>query len=143
MSRWPWRWQITRSYRDASSKDYLAAIGVDVKYDAAYPDLAFSLPRTDPVDRGPSRPGVMIGVGVMNYHDRSIASWNDEGMYRDYLGRVASLVVGLLERGHAVRILIGDVEYDQGVRQDLRRVLQERGVKYEDGRIIDDPPSCR
>jgi polysaccharide pyruvyl transferase WcaK-like protein len=130
-----------RSYRDASSKDYLAAIGVDVKNDAVYPDLAFSLPQTDPVDRGPSRPGVVIGVGVMNYHDRSIASWNDEGMYRDYLGRVASLVVGLLERGHAVRILIGDVVYDQGVRQDLRRVLQERGVKYEDGRIIDAPPS--
>ena len=33
-----------RSYRDASSKDHLEAIGVDVTNDAVYPDLAFSLP---------------------------------------------------------------------------------------------------
>ena len=33
-----------RSYRDGSSKEYLRAIGVDVKNDAVFPDLAFSLP---------------------------------------------------------------------------------------------------
>jgi polysaccharide pyruvyl transferase WcaK-like protein len=130
-----------RSYRDASSKDYLATIGVDVTNDIVYPDLAFSLPTTIPVDYDPGRPVVVIGVGVMNYHDRSIRSWNDETMYSEYLGRVASLMARWLEGGHTVRILIGDVMCDQGVRQDLRRVLQERGVKYEDGRIIDEPPS--
>jgi polysaccharide pyruvyl transferase WcaK-like protein len=130
-----------RSYRDASSKDYLAAIGVDVRNDAVYPDLAFSLPSTVmPVDHDPGRAEAVIGVGVMNYHDRSIGSWNDETMYQDYLGRIATLVSRFLERGHAVRILIGDVAYDQDVRQDLRRALQERGVNYEDGRIIDEPP---
>jgi polysaccharide pyruvyl transferase WcaK-like protein len=131
-----------RSYRDAPSKDYVGAIGVDVKNDAVYPDLAFSLPRAvETVDQDLGQPGVVIGVGVMNYHDRSIASWNDETMYHEYLGRVASLVVRLLERGNTVRIFIGDVMYDQDVRQDLRRALDERGVKYEDGRIIDQPPS--
>jgi polysaccharide pyruvyl transferase WcaK-like protein len=34
-----------RSYRDASSKEHLKAAGIDVKNDAVYPDLAFSLPR--------------------------------------------------------------------------------------------------
>src|SRR5271170_930372 len=131
-----------RSYRDAESKDYLEAIAVYVKNDAVYPDLAFSLPRVVvPVEHDAGRQGVVIGVGLMNYRDRSVRSCNDETMYCDYLGRVASLVVRLLDRNYTVRVLIGDVVCDQGVRHDLRRALEARGVKYGDGRIIDDPPA--
>jgi polysaccharide pyruvyl transferase WcaK-like protein len=130
-----------RSYRDADSKDHLEAIGVDVKNDAVYPDLAFSLPRAAlPADHNPGRHGVVIGLGVMNYYG-SDGSGTNETIYRDYIGRLASCVVRLLEHGYRVRILIGDVVYDEGVRLDLRRSLGERGVKYEDGRIIDEPAS--
>jgi len=38
-----------------------------------------------------------------------------------------------------VRILIGDFMWDQGVRRDLRKALEERGVTYGDGKIIDTP----
>ena len=131
-----------RSYRDASSKDHLEAIGVDVTNDAVYPDLAFSLPRAVVrANRDSGRQRVVIGVGVMNYYNRSGRSENDETIYRDYLGRVASFVVRLLERRYTVRVLIGDAVWDGGARQDLRRVLEERGLTYNDGRIIDEPAS--
>ena len=131
-----------RSYRDASSKDHLEAIGVDVTNDAVYPDLAFSLPRAVmPVNRDLGRQGIVVGVGLMNYHNRFGRTGSDETIYRDYLGRLASFVVRLLERGYTVRVLIGDFVWDQGVRQDLRRELEERRFNYEDGRIIDEPAS--
>src|SRR5262249_44618683 len=131
-----------RSYRDASSKDHLEAIGLDVKNDAVYPDLAFSLPRAvAPINHDPGREGAVIGVGLMNYHNRLGRSGNDETIYRDYLGRLACFVVRLLERRYTVRLLIGDLVWDEGVRQDLRKELEERRLKYEDGRIIDEPAS--
>jgi polysaccharide pyruvyl transferase WcaK-like protein len=130
-----------RSYRDASSKDQLEAIGVNVTKDAVYPDLAFSLPTAAiPIKYDPGRLSV-VGVGLMNYYNRLGRSGKDETIYRDYLGRIASFVVRLLERGCTVRILIGDFVWDQSVRLDLRRELEERGYSYEDGRIIDEPAS--
>jgi len=131
-----------RSYRDASSKDHLEAIGVDVTNDAVYPDLAFSLPRpVMPINHGPGHQRTVIGVGLMNYHNRYGRTGNDETIYRDYLARIACFVVRLLERGYTVRVLIGDFVWDQDVRQDLRAELEKGGCNYEDGRIIDEPAS--
>jgi polysaccharide pyruvyl transferase WcaK-like protein len=131
-----------RSYRDLSSKEHLEAIGIDVKNDAVYPDLAFSLPKfVVPINHDPRRQGVVIGVGLMNYHNRFGRSEKDETIYRDYLGRLTSFVARLLERRYTVRVLIGDFVWDQGVRQDLRRELEERSLIYEEGRIIDEPAS--
>jgi polysaccharide pyruvyl transferase WcaK-like protein len=128
-----------RSYRDAASKDYLAALGVDVSKDTVSPDLAFSLPVTvAPVNHDAERRNV-IGVGLMNYYNRSGRSGGDESIYRDYLGRIASIVVCLVERGLTVRVLIGDAVWDQKVRLDLRGELEGRGYSYEDGGIIDEP----
>jgi polysaccharide pyruvyl transferase WcaK-like protein len=131
-----------RSYRDVSSKDHLEGIGLFVKNDAVYPDLAFSLPRAVvATDHDSGRPGVVIGIGVMNYYNRLGCSGNDDTIYRNYIGRLASVVARLLERGYLVRVLIGDAVWDEGARQDLRTELEERGLKYEDGRIIDEPAS--
>ena len=146
LSRWFVRVALAladyRSYRDASSKEYLEAIGIDVKNDAVYPDLAFSLPKAVlPTDHDPGRQGVAIGVGLMNYHNRLGHSANDETVYRDYIARLASFVIRLLECRYIVRVLIGDFVWDAGVRQDLRRELEERGLNYEDGRISDEPAS--
>jgi polysaccharide pyruvyl transferase WcaK-like protein len=128
-----------RSYRDASTKDHLEAIGVDVTNDAVYPDLAFSLPTAvTPVNNDPGRRGIVIGVGLMNYFGRF---GNDEAVYCEYLQSLASLVVCLLEHRYTVRILIGDFVWDQSVRRDLRRELGERGCNYEDRGIIDEPAS--
>ena len=135
-----------RSYRDSSSKDYLEAIGLDVKNDSVYPDLAFSLPRTVvPADYGAGRRGAVIGVGLVDYYGASYyganRSANDQAAYDDYLGCVACFVAAMLRRNYAVRILIGDFVWDQGVRQGLRGALKERGVTYDDSQIIDTPAS--
>jgi len=131
-----------RSYRDAFSKNYLEGIGFDVKDDVVCPDLAFSLPRSMvPANHDRDGQGVVIGVGLMNYHDRLARPGSDETIYRDYIAKLAAFVVRLLEHKFTVRLLIGDVVYDKGVRQDLRKLLEERGLKYGDRRIIDEPAS--
>lgn len=130
-----------RSYRDSSSKDYLEGIGLDVKNDPVYPDLAFSLPRDIvPADYGAGHREIVIGVGLMDYYGAG-RSANDQVAYRDYVGCVACFVAAMLGRKYAVRILIGDFVWDQGVRHDLRRALEERGVTYEDAKVIDTPAS--
>lgn len=130
-----------RSYRDGNSKESLGAIGLDVKKDAVFPDLAFSLPRSvAPAEQDLVRKRVVIGVGLMNYHDQRGRS-NDGTIYRDYLARLALFVARVLEHGHLVRILIGDVVWDLDVRRDFKVALEERGIKYDDGRIIDEPAS--
>jgi polysaccharide pyruvyl transferase WcaK-like protein len=131
-----------RSYRDAFSRNYLEEIAFDVKNDSVYPDLAFSLSRANlPATHDRDGRGAVIGLGLINYHNRLGRSGGDETIYRDYLARLADFVVRLLERKFTVRLLIGDVVYDNPVRQDLRKVLEERGVKREDRRIIDEPAS--
>jgi polysaccharide pyruvyl transferase WcaK-like protein len=133
-----------RSYRDSSSKDYLETIGLDVEKDPVYPDLAFSLPRiVVPADYGPARRGVVIGVGLVDYYGTSYYEASrpaaGQASYRGYVGCVACFVAAMLRRNYTVRILIGDFVWDQGVRQDLRRALEGRGVTYDNGQIIDTP----
>jgi polysaccharide pyruvyl transferase WcaK-like protein len=47
----------------------------------------------------------------------------------------------LLEHKYIVRLLIGDVLYDKRVKQDMRELINKRGLKYEEGQIIDEPVS--
>jgi polysaccharide pyruvyl transferase WcaK-like protein len=74
----------------------------------------------------------------MNYNNRVGRSINDDKVYLNYLTAVALFIMGLLERGHSVRILIGDVVWDQGVRHDLRKVLEDYGSRKFEGKIIDE-----
>lgn len=128
-----------RSYRDSFSRNYLETIGVDVKNDPVYPDLAFSLPAIAvPADDGSGGRGVVIGVGLMDYYGAGRPA-SDQATYHDYVRRIACFVAAMLGRNYAVRILIGDFAYDQEVRQDLRRALEERGVVYQGGNIVDIP----
>jgi polysaccharide pyruvyl transferase WcaK-like protein len=131
-----------RSYRDAFSKSYLEDIGFDAKDDAIYPDLAFSLPRLMVrANQDHDGQGVVIGVGLMNYYNRLARSGSDETTYRDYIAKLAAFIVRLLEHKFTVRLLIGDVVYDAGVKEDLKKLLEKCRLKYGEGRIIDEPTS--
>lgn len=126
-----------RSYRDDVSRNHLEAIGANVKDDRVYPDLAFSFPK--PAKSATSqRPGPVIGVGIMNYHVRSGLSEDREGIYSNYLESIASLVMELCKQNLTVRVLIGDVTFDQRVRQDLREVLARSHFSKDDN-LIDEP----
>ncbi|NKC22096.1 hypothetical protein HED50_04785 [Ochrobactrum oryzae] len=55
-----------RSYRDEFTKNFLGSIGVEVKGDFVFPDIAFNLPRP-PMHQIDSTAHKTVGVGVMNY----------------------------------------------------------------------------
>jgi polysaccharide pyruvyl transferase WcaK-like protein len=126
-----------RSYRDGQSKDRLEEIGFAAGGDPLYPDLAFSLPESMVADRTPAegrqnrKP--TIGVGVFDHRGRGLGGSSDAAAYREYLEKMASFVMWLLERDHPVRVVIGDLTYDGPVLEDLRVLLASRGIaKYAD-----------
>jgi polysaccharide pyruvyl transferase WcaK-like protein len=130
-----------RSYRDKFSKEYLESIGFETNRDVVYPDLAFSLP-SSMTRRSLERNGhetAVIGVGLMTYYNKRSMPGRDEAIYREYIARVAKLVTGLIQRKFAVRLLIGDIIYDNRVREDLRSVLEASGVRYDGTTVMDQP----
>jgi polysaccharide pyruvyl transferase WcaK-like protein len=143
LSRWIVKTAISladyRSYRDNFSKDYLARIGFDTGEDFVYPDLAFSLRPEIPGPENRQRNSRVIGLGLMDYYGRG--PQNDESIYQAYLEKMAGLVAWMLDRGYVVRLLIGDVSYDKRVKEDVMKILRERGVRHREGQLIDDPVS--
>jgi len=131
-----------RSYRDAFSKEYLEGIDFKTDGDAVYPDLAFSLPISmTPGSSQRNGHKAVIGMGLMTYYNRRSTFEADETLYHAYVATVGKFVAALVQRKYAVRLLIGDVKYDQRVREDLRRHLEAGGLKFDGTTIVDEPAS--
>ena len=131
-----------RSYRDSFSREYLEGLHFDTSGDTVCPDLAFSLPKPMiPGSQGRSGHAPVIGLGIMTYSDGQASSGNDESVYRDYIAKLSSFVIWLLQQKYTVRLLIGDAMYDHRARQDLRSSLEAAGINYLDGKIVDEPAS--
>jgi len=131
-----------RSYRDDTSRLCLDAIGGRVANDLVCPDLAFSLPVTHAsVTERVTSPQMVIGVGLLNYHDRRGRSVMDDSAYRNYIAHLASFVGRLCDGKFRVRLLIGDVVWDQRVIRDLRDQLAQRAIKYREN-LISDSSAC-
>lgn len=130
-----------RSYRDIFSQNYAEGMGIAPERGAVYPDLAFSLPAdTLPDARARKKQKNVIGIGLITYDtSRTATKENVEAVYLDYIAKVATFVHWLLEHNYTVRFLIGDVVYDDRVRQDLRALLERSGLSYETEQIIDEP----
>ena len=121
-----------RSYRDEQSRERLRRMGLAVERDPIYPDLAFSLPAELSAGR-PSLPGRgAVAVGLYDYRGRGQGGSADADAYRRYLDQVATFVQWLLGRGREVRVVIGDLSYDEPVAADLRASLEARGVELRD-----------
>lgn len=131
-----------RSYRDSSSKEFLARIGFNACDDFVYPDLAFSLPHAEIAGRQNGHAtGPVIGLGLMGYYGQACNRARGGAIYHAYLENVAAFVTWLLDHGYTVRLLVGDVSYDSGVPQDVIQLLRERGVRYDETRLIHEPVS--
>ncbi len=90
-----------------------------------FPDLAFLLPRPDPLPTRAPDEQLTVGVGVMNYwgwKDRTASSGAIHGTYLDSLSRFC---IWLLEKGHRVRLLAGD-DTDQRAIRAMRDLLEKR-----------------
>jgi len=131
-----------RSYRDASSLNYLNSIGFSGSGDKVMPDLVFSLPaaRLDrtkcfAAKRRTSRR--IVGLGVMMYAGRYSVEHPMDRTVTNYLDALANLVEWLLARDYNIRLLIGDV-YDRPVVQGFRQMLKQRQPSCDESRILDD-----
>jgi polysaccharide pyruvyl transferase WcaK-like protein len=142
------RWMITRSltlaryrsYRDEDSRRCLTALGFDAGRDAVYPDLVFGLDTRilsqSVGDAGDARSRV-VGLGLKDYSGPEEGT--DDAGYRGYLEAMATFVSWLAERGYTVRLLIGDFQYDNRVRQDLLQLLAERNPRVERMPVLVEP----
>lgn len=109
-----------RSYRDHESWENTAALGVDVAADPVYPDLAFSLPDAQIPGFEPVRwPPRTVGIGVMGYYGWNKGAEEGERIYQRYMTKLKNFVSGLLARGKAVRLLVGDTRADARPIRDL------------------------
>jgi polysaccharide pyruvyl transferase WcaK-like protein len=130
-----------RSYRDIASKRYVETMEPRQGRDHVYPDLAFSLqsallPTCQNV--GKQRP--VFGIGLKDYLGRGgVRDRHNNRTYRDYLNMLGDLVAWLCERKYMVRVIIGDVLYDSGVKQDFMELLHERGLMNQGGQIVNEP----
>src|SRR4029077_3940261 len=115
-----------RSYRDAHSVARLSACGGATRDPAGLPGLAFSLPQP-PTDTPPAAPAP-VAVGLFNYRGRGQDGAAAAAAYQGYLELIAALIAWLLEHGHAVRIISGELAYDTAVLDDVRARLAARGL---------------
>jgi polysaccharide pyruvyl transferase WcaK-like protein len=111
-----------RSYRDDTSKQYVEDIGFSVRRDLVCPDVVFGLSNGVIASGGVPGQRPVIGLGIKDY-----GSAKPEAS-RKYLDAMADFVAWLQERGYAVRLLIGDIEYDSTVIEAFVGVLKSRNI---------------
>jgi polysaccharide pyruvyl transferase WcaK-like protein len=128
-----------RSYRDTVSKEFMEGIGFDACRDPIYPDIAFRLPGPEPTNLpvDGSQP-LTVGVGVMAYYGWRGDTEAGAPIYAGYLKKLSQFVLWLLDRGHRVRILVGETT-DQRAVDDLLRVLAADRPGYPRERVAAEP----
>jgi polysaccharide pyruvyl transferase WcaK-like protein len=111
-----------RSFRDAHSRARLTRLGMHYEADPLFPDLAFTLP-------APSVPASqrVVGLGVFSYRSRGEGGDEARAAYRAYIDKLGQFISFLYERGHGVRLLIGDVS-DIPVAEEVLAWLRERAL---------------
>ena len=125
-----------RSYRDEASKQYLEKTGFNTDRDFVYPDVVFGL------SPGHLVPGVRIGhrrVVGLGLKDYGSADRLGPGAFREYLNTMAAFVSWLQGHGYAVRLLIGDIQYDTRVVQEFVDVLKSRNIATDAPLLISKP----
>jgi polysaccharide pyruvyl transferase WcaK-like protein len=130
-----------RSYRDVASKQYVEKMGPCRGSDPVYPDLAFSLQSTLlPACQSVGKQRPVFGIGLKDYLGTTgLRDRHNNSTYRDYLNTLGDLVAWLCERNYTVRVIIGDVLYDTGVKQDFMELLHERGLAKKEAQIVNEP----
>ncbi len=130
-----------RSYRDIASKQYVEKTAHCQTCDVVYPDLAFSLQSTLlPACQNVGKQRPVFGIGLKDYlGQEGLRDRNNNSTYRDYLNTLGDLVAWLCERKYMVRLIIGDVSYDSGVKQDFMELLHERGLMNSEDQIVNEP----
>jgi polysaccharide pyruvyl transferase WcaK-like protein len=116
-----------RSYRDSVSKDFMRQLGLDVRRDEIYPDIAFRLAAPATREEVPSESrAVTIGVGMMTYNGWRADPNKGAGLYATYLGKMTAFVLWLLDSGYNIRVLTGEDSDARAVSDLTRRIVKAR-----------------
>jgi polysaccharide pyruvyl transferase WcaK-like protein len=129
-----------RCYRDAHSKMYLHRIGFENKNDMIYPDLAFSFPRSltqESVKKLNDKR--VVALGVIDYKRTRDGYQKGENAYSDYLEKIASFIIWLLQEKYFVRLIIGDFFCDIKAIKDLYYLLNQYYPELDQNNIIYEP----
>lgn len=109
--RWTLSLATYRSYRDALSRDAAFMMGGTATGEIR-PDVAFAIPRPDPV---PVRAG-HIAVGVMAYYGSRDDPVTGAETWERYVAAMGKFVGDLIDAGNTVTLLVGDrVDHDTAV----------------------------
>ncbi len=110
-----------RSYRDTVSKKSMKAHGLDVRGDHVFPDIAFSLPKPAAA-RQLKQSSITVGIGVMSYEGWLVHSETGAAVYNSYILKLSHFVRWLMNRGHNIRLLIGEITDRTAIRDLLSSV---------------------
>lgn len=123
-----------RSYRDEASKQYVERIGFSAERDLVCPDVVFGLSKGAVVS-GVSRVGErrIVGLGIKDYGSA------EPEAFREYLDAMAGFVSWLQGKGYAVRLLIGDIQYDSSVIEAFVGFLKSRNIPTAPPLLIVEP----
>ncbi len=126
-----------RSYRDESSREYLAGIGFHTEGDNVYPDLAFSLPDSVLPAPGERPPGSrqVVGLGLMAYEGTYSSRNPKSNVYPTYLETLAVFAEWLLSHDYDIRLILGDG--DTEAIDDFKIALAARIGTLPSERIIE------
>jgi polysaccharide pyruvyl transferase WcaK-like protein len=117
-----------RSYRDEASKQYLKNIGINVEQDLTHPDVVFGFSKTDLLCCERAGPQRVVGLGIKDYASKEWHKPTALSAYRQYLDNMATFVSFLQMKGYAVRLLIGDINYDTQTLTEFLSVLKNRNI---------------
>ncbi|HWP25088.1 MAG TPA: polysaccharide pyruvyl transferase family protein [Xanthobacteraceae bacterium] len=144
LSRWLFksaaRMARYRSYRDRYSKEFMTGIGIDTRDDPQFPDLAFALPSPERAASAQGRP-LRVGVGIMSYY-----GWRGEvktgaAVHEKYIAEITRFVRWLVDSGHHVRLLTGDIGDKQAVDEVMTLAAGDRPQSFRDRIIAEDAMS--
>ncbi|HTI35071.1 MAG TPA: polysaccharide pyruvyl transferase family protein [Miltoncostaea sp.] len=143
---WSVRLAHYRSYRDGRARDYMEGVGVDSRRDPVYPDVVFGLggPSGAPAQAN-GNGHVTVGVSAMLYHGY-FPAWVADGRPSDaddavltaYLGKLAEFVCRLLDEGHDVRLLTGQLN-DRDAVDRLRAIVAATRGEDPGDRLVAEP----
>ncbi len=127
-----------RSYRDEASKRYLQSIGFDAARDPVFPDVVFGLG-----ERHLKAPAAalavrrIVGLGLKDYS--GVVGLLETAEYRHYMETMCAFVAWLHAHGYAVRVLIGDFQYDSRVRDEFVALYRSRYPAADPALLIAEP----
>jgi polysaccharide pyruvyl transferase WcaK-like protein len=132
------RWLVTRaarlahyrSFRDQLSREAMREMGVDVRADEVYPDLAFALPA--PLAGTPTN---AVGVGVMAFYGGSDDRKRADELHRAYLETLKLFVRWLVDAGRQVRLFTGD-KADEPVVEEILADMRLHRPEVEATRVV-------